>query len=802
MTRVRKRDGSLEPIDISKIHKQTDICKKFPDTNQSELEVDSQIQFYNGITTEQIQETLIKVAIDKVDIDCPNWTFVASNLFLNDVYHKVGKKYNGNKGNPYSIHLKSIIDIGIANGLYVDSFKYNLSEEDINILNDYIKPERDEQFTYLSVKTLYDRYLVKDKEGIPIELPQQMFMLIAIFLTYHEEDRVYWSKKFYDVISTFEVMLATPTLSNARRTRHQLSSCYVGSSPDNIEGIFGDYSEMALLSKFGGGIGWDYSMVRSIAGSIDGHPNIAGGVTPFIKIDNDIALAVDQLGTRKGAIAVYSTIYTKDLYDFIDLKKNNGDDRRRTHDIFPALLINDLFMEAVMKDEDWVMVDPNEVLVELGINLAELWGEDFDKAWQEVLYSDVSRNTLPAMQIWKFIITSYFETGSPFLMFKDTANKRNPNKHAGIIRSSNLCTEIFQNTKPSYYLVQVTLEDGTVIEKPEDIVIKTDNGSKLITAVTQLDYIDGSRVVTIEKVRKGGETAVCNLGSVNLSKVNTKEDFERVIPILVRMLDNVITLNYYPNAKTYHTVKQTRAIGCGVMGEAQMLADQQIMWGSKEHFFKLDEIMEMFSFNVIKSSMQLAIEREPYPQFKGSDWSKGILPAFDLDNMSSGAKSFFVQRPLTYGDKWEELKAMVSTCGVRNGYMMSIAPTSSISILTGTSQSIEPIYKKKWFEENLSGLVPVVAPNLNLDNINYYPSAYDVDQMTIIEAGAIRQRWIDQGQSLNIFARLDKINGRLLSSLYIRGWQLGLKSNYYLRSQSPEVDNSVEDRSMECVGCQ
>jgi len=797
---VLNRDGSLSNMDISKIQKQTVICEKYPDTNQSELEVDSQIQFFDGISTEQIQETLIKTAIEKIDIDRPNWNFVASHLFLNNVYHKVGKKYGGKKGNPYSIPLSSIIETGVKLNRYTSQLGIGF---DLEELSNYIKPERDEQFTYLGIKTLYDRYLVKDMDNTPIELPQQMFMLIAIFLAHKEENKMYWAKKFYDEISSFKVMLATPTLSNARRVRHQLSSCYVGSSPDNIEGIFGDYGEMALLSKFGGGIGWDYSKIRSIAGEIDGHPDVAGGSIPFLKIDNDIAVAVDQLGTRKGAIAVYSSVYTKDFYDFVDLRKNNGEERRRTHEIFPALLLNDRFMEAVQNNEEWIMIDPDEVLKTLGIDLSDLYGKAFSEAWDKVIASDVSRNTVSAVKAWRYVITSYFETGSPFLMFKDNANLRNPNSHSGIIRSSNLCTEIYQNTEPSEYLIQILMEDGSTENLKETDTIRIDGiGFKSANKLSQLDSINGIRIVAIEKIRQGGKTAVCNLGSVNLSKVNTKEAFESSIPTLVRMLDNVITSNYYPNVKTYKTVSQTRAIGAGVMGEAQMLAEAKIHWGTKEHYSHINTIMEMFSYNVIKASADLAEERGAYPEFAGSSWSKGTLPGRDFDNFKPALLELIKDFKGVYSeDEWNYLSDKASK-GVRNGYMMAIAPTSSISILTGTSQAIEPIYKTKWFEENLSGLIPVVAPNISSHTIEYYPSAYEVDQMTIIEAGAVRQRWLDQGQSLNIFAKLGKVNGPLLSKIYFRGWELGLKATYYLRSQSPEENNDVEDRSMECVGCQ
>ncbi|MFA7355259.1 MAG: ribonucleotide reductase N-terminal alpha domain-containing protein, partial [Sulfurimonadaceae bacterium] len=349
MITIIKRNGRTEKLDITKIQKYTSAAVEgLSNVSQSELEVDAQIQFRDGITSKEIQQTLIKTAVDKIDIDAPNWTFVASRLFLFILYHQ------GNGFTGYS-SLKSYFEKGEKEGRLLLGLKemYNLEE-----LEKHIKPERDMQFNYLGVKTLYDRYLIKDRNSNPIELPQHMFMAIAMFLAQKEKNREEWALKFYNMISTFEVMLATPTLSNARTTRHQLSSCYIGSTPDNIEGIFDSYKEMALLSKFGGGIGWDWTNVRSMGSYIDGHKNAAGGTIPFLKITNDIAVAVDQLGTRKGAIAVYMEPWHIDINDFLDLKKNSGEERRRAHDLFPALWINDLFMQRVEEDGIWTLFDP------------------------------------------------------------------------------------------------------------------------------------------------------------------------------------------------------------------------------------------------------------------------------------------------------------------------------------------------------------------------------------------------------------------------------------------------------------
>jgi len=789
MLTVTKRNGRIEPLDISKIKKYTSSAvKDLENVSLSELEVDAKIQFRDQITTTEIQETLIKTAVEKIDIDRPNWTFVAARLFLYDLYHRV----NGHSG--YS-HLKEYFERGEKAGRIVLGLKEKF---DLDDLNSYIKYERDLQFNYLGVKTLYDRYLLKDKAGDPIELPQHMFMAIAMFLAQNEFNPQDWAKKFYDLISKFEVMLATPTLSNARTPRHQLSSCYIGSTPDNIEGIFDSFKEMSLLSKYGGGIGWDWGLVRAMGGNIDGHKNAAGGVIPFLKITNDIAVAVDQLGTRKGAIAVYIEPWHMDISDFLDLKKNSGEERRRTHELFPALWINDLFMKRVENDEIWTLFDPAETP-----DLCELYGEKFEKRYIEYENDEnTTKERLKAKELWKKILTNYFESGSPFLCWKDNANKANPNSHAGLIRSSNLCTEIFQNTKPNYYKIKVIYEDGSIdVFKEEDDVVVDGGITKKAKKITALDYINKKAIFIVEKETEEGKTAVCNLASVNLSKVNTKEDIEKIIPIAVRMLDNVIDLNFYPHAKVKHTNLLSRAIGLGIMGEAQMLAEQGIMWGGYEHFAKIDEIMEAISYNTIKASSNLAIEKGVYPEFSGSKWSKGIFP---IDTANENAKRLVDRGGLFgYTYDWNKLREKVKSDGMRNGYLMAIAPTSSISILVGTTQTIEPIYKRKWFEENLSGIIPVVAPNLSPDTWAYYTPAYELDQKLLIKAGAVRQKWIDQGQSLNIFITLNKASGKYLSDIYLLGWKLGLKSVYYLRSQSPETASvDITDRSIECEGCQ
>jgi len=790
---IQKRNGRKEVLDITKIQKNTIAAtRNLAGVSQSDLELDAQIKFIDGMSSADIQDALIKTAVEKIDIDVPNWTFVASRLFVFDLYHRVGKVTHGIKGKPYC-KLKEYLGYGETAGRIIPGLG---AMYDLDDLDKHIKPDRDFLFNYLGVKTLYDRYLIKNKEGNPIELPQHMFMGIAMFLAQDEDDKQKWAKKFYDVISQFEVMLATPTLSNARTNRHQLSSCYIGSSPDNIEGIFDAYKEMALLSKYGGGIGWDWNSIRSLGGVIDDHKSAAGGTVPFLKITNDIALAVDQLGTRKGAIAVYLEPWHMDIVDFIDLKKNSGEERRRAHDLFPAVWICDLFMKRVLEDATWTLFDPYEVR-----ELSELNGEAFEKKYIEYENDESkTKDQMKAKDLWKKILTSYFESGSPFLGFKDTANKANPNAHRGIIRSSNLCTEIFQNTSPNHYLISLEFEDGSIETFEEDELIKVDSGiTKKANKITALDSLNGKRIFIVEKEKIDGETAVCNLASVNLSKINSREDIARVVPIAMRMLDNVIDLNFYPLRKVKATNLKTRAVGLGVMGEAQMLAEASIVWGSSDHLRKIDMVMESISFNAIQASSNLASEKGQYPTYEGSNWSQGIMPH---DNAPQAANALVERDLFDTGHDWDGLRATIKKQGMRNGYLMAIAPTSSISILVGTTQTIEPVYKRKWFEENLSGLIPVVVPKLSPDTWQYYTPAYEIDQLELIKAAAVRQKWIDQGQSTNIFMSLDKASGKHLHEIYTLAWQLGLKSTYYLRSQSPEAVNDVEDRSLECAGCQ
>jgi ribonucleoside-diphosphate reductase alpha chain len=819
---IKKRAGHMAPLDIKYIQKQTKpACDKWG-LSQSELELDSQFQFYNGMSSKNIQTTLIKTAVSKIDIDVQNWSFVAAELFLNDLYHEVGHLLNGEKGRSYPKFI-TYINKGMKENILSSMFSI-YTEEEFNYMDEIIKPERDELFNYLGILTTYDRYLLRDINGDVFELPQHMFMAIGMFLSQNESDdlieyngkmireKIYWSIRFYDMLSNLYILNGTPTLANARKRFSQLNSCYIGASPDNIEGIFNSYKDMAILSKFGGGIGWDWTLVRSMKSKIQEHKGVAGGVVPWLKINNDVAIAVDQLGTRKGAIAIYLEPWHLDIHDFLDLKKNSGEERRRAHDVFPSLWISDCFMKRVTKDDKWTLFDPYETP-----QLKTLFGEEFEKEYERLENDEtITKETIKAKDLWKKILTSYFESGSPFLTFKDNANKRHMLNHDGIIRSSNLCTEIFGISEPDKYGMKIVTEKNEYIFE-ESKELEHFNGMKLkakeVLNGYKLKLNDGiETVVFAEKtIIQKGKYTVCNLASVNLGRLNTPELQDEWIPVAIRCLDNVIDINYYPVEQTLNFQKDYRGTGLGLMGEAEYLAVNQIMFGSEEHFNTINKIMERISFNAVKSSINLAKIRGKFAKFEGSKWSKGLFHWENFNEVLKEGVEEIAPEIMTILNRnpempWEELRPDLIEFGIRNGYLMAIAPTGTISILAGTTQTIEPIYKTKYLEDNLSGLIPVVAPKLSPDTWNFYPNAYEIEQFDIIKAAVIRQKWIDQGQSLNIFITLEKASGKYLNDLYVLAWKLGLKSTYYLRSKSPEQkhtkENDVMDRKQECVGCQ
>ena len=698
--RVTKRNGALEPLDLSNIHKQTKEAVDGLGLSYEKLELNASISFTDKMKTSDVQQTLIQSALNLIDVDEPNWTFAASRLTLYDLYHSIKYIYNveNARGQVYNaVTFNQYLNFNS------DILSYSIDGFNVNELNDYIEPERDKLFTYLGTKSLIERYLLNSK-GKVVELPQHMFMSLAMFLA-SKEDVKYkteYAKQFYDTMSKLEYLPATPTLSNGRNINGNLMSCAVGTTPDNLSGIFDAYSDQAQGSKHGTGFGWDWTRVRALGGIIGETRDAAGGLVPWMKIENDIAIAVDQLGVRAGAICVSVETWHKDIFDYLDMKRNSGEDKRLTKELFIAISASDLFMRRVEEDADFTLFDPYDVKV-----LTETFGDEFEEHYTkfELLYEtnpELFTNepvVIKAKDLYKKIQKYYWETGMPFWFFKDNANNAHENPELGIIRSSNLCHEIFQAA--------------------------TDNTTNL-----------------------------CNLGSINLSKINTKEQMERVIPIAMRMLDNVIDLNYYAIPMSKDNQLRTRAVGLGVAGEAELLASNHIMYGSQEHFNFIEGLYSNFQTISDIESVKLGTER--------GTWS--------LDSK------------------------------YRNAYRRAIAPTSSISLIFGTSAFTEAVFNKVWTEKNNLGAFKITAPNINTDNYQYYINSYEVNQDDAIKATSIRAKYIDQGQSHNIYYR-PGTTGKQVYDTIMLAWKLKLKSLYYLRSDSAQLEEIKSDKIV-CFGCE
>lgn len=714
---VVKRNGELEVLDISKIQKVTAWACEGLQVSQSELEIESKLMFFDRIKTSDIQNALIKAAASLISVQHPDYSYAAARLLLLSIY-KEG--YNSIEYPSLRSYIAVAVEQKRLNPRLLEIF-------DFEKLDAAIQPKRDLQFNYLGLQTLADRYLIKEtnpvtrKEGKIIELPQMMFMRVAMGLCLYEDNPTERAIEFYEALSTFKFMSSTPTLFNSGTNHAQLSSCYLNTVEDSIHGIFNTIHECANLSKYAGGIGTDWTRVRASGDVIVGTNGKSSGIVPYLKIFNDTAIAVNQSGKRNGAFAAYLEPWHPDLYDFCDLKKNSGDERRRAHDIFPALWCPDLFFKRVKEQGVWSFFSPSA-----HPDLHELYGEAFEKRYEELEAQQAFTFQKPALEVWKKILSSLFETGHPWITMKDEPNRRNPQDHIGVIHNSNLCTEISLNTSDS-------------------------------------------------------ETAVCNLGSINLSLVDSYDDLPKLIRTAVRMLDNVIDINFYPSGKALESNLKHRPIGLGVMGYTEYLVKRGIDWESEEHLKEVDVLFEHISFNAIAASVELARERGAYNSFYGSKWSKGLMP---IDTARDKTQTLRME--------WAELRDKVATHGIRNCNIMAIAPTATISNIVGTTPCIEPIYKRQYSKSNLSGTFIVVDPCLTkYDRQDLCKEAFEIDTSWVIRSAAIRQKWIDQAQSVNIFVKAS-IKGSELSNIYMSAWELGLKTTYYLRSQSKSLNESKE----------
>ncbi|MCZ8538185.1 ribonucleoside-diphosphate reductase subunit alpha [Paenisporosarcina quisquiliarum] len=697
-------------------------------------------------TNAQWSQAMVLESLSHLDEDEPYWTFVAAHIYLAQVYSELASSRNCSSREVYKDFNRHLNDLS-DKGLYDISLLQAYTKEEIKVLGEILEPERDRLFTYIGLKTLMDRYVAKNYDHSPAELPQERWLIIAMTLMQNEKsNRLEKVKEAYWAMSNLYMTVATPTLSNAGKPHGQLSSCFIDTVDDSLQGIYDSNTDVATLSKYGGGIGIYMGKVRSRGSSIRGFKGASSGVLPWIKQLNNTAVSVDQLGQRQGAIAVYLDVWHKDILPFLDLKLNNGDERLRAHDIFTGVCLPDIFMEKVEAREEWTLFDPHEVRSIMGYSLEDFYDEtrgggSFREKYQACVADErLSKEIVPAIDIMKRIMRSQLETGVPFMFYRDEVNRMNTNKHEGMIYSSNLCTEIFQNMSATQF-ESITLEDDVIVTR-----------------------------------RKPGDFVVCNLSSINLGKAVPAGVLERLIEIQVRMLDNVIDLNMIPVPQAERTNARYRGIGLGTFGWHHLLALKGIRWESDEAVKFADELYEEIAYFTVRASMNLSREKGPYPLFKGSEFHTG---------------EYFANRGYS-SMKWRELRLDIAMNGMRNGYLMAIAPNSSTSILAGSTASIDPIFQKSYSEEKKDYKIPVTVPDLNQETTWFYKSAYFINQHWTLKQNAARQRHIDQGVSLNLYVQ-NTIKAKELLDLHLDAWASGLKTTYYVRSTSVEM--------MECESC-
>ena len=707
------------------------------------------LEYKTDYTKEEIVNLLVLSAVERISADEPDWTYVASAIYLDHLYEKAsqsrGYDLKRKYGSFYQL-VMTLTDMGIYNPALLNEY----TEDELNVLEAVIDPSKDQLFTYIGIRTLSDRYLAKSHKGCLYELPQERFMVIAMTLMMNEprEHRNELIKEAYWALSNLYMTVATPTLANAGKSYGQLSSCFIDTVDDSLQGIYDSNTDIANLSKNGGGIGVYLGKIRARGSDIKGFKGVSSGIIPWMKQLNNTAVSVDQLGQWQGAIAVYLDVWHKDIFAFLEARLNNGDERFRTHDLFTGVCIPDLFMELVKERGTWYLFDPHEVRKIMGYSLEDYFDEEagsgqFRQKYMEcVNHPQLSKKEIPAIEVFKAVMISQLETGTPYMFYRDTVNRLNANRHKGMIYCSNLCTEITQNQSPTTVIEQRT-EDGKII---------------------------------IEKTP--GDSVVCNLSSISLAKAVKEDVLERLIKIQVRMLDNVIDLNTIPVIQANMTNKNYRAIGLGTFGWHHLLALEGISWESEKAVEYCDHLYEKIAYLTIKSSVDLAKEKGAYPYFKGSDWDTG---------------EYFDQRGYD-SDVWSELKDAVHTYGIRNGYLMAVAPNSSTAIIAGSTSGIDPIFGREYSEEKKNYRIPVTAPDLNLETMWYYKSVYLIDQKWSILQNARRQKHIDQGISFNLYVRND-IKARDLLNLHLTAWETGVKTTYYVRSTSSAV---IE----ECDSCQ
>jgi ribonucleoside-diphosphate reductase alpha chain len=760
---VTLADGSRVPLDIDRINTiVAEACINLADVSESEIIEEALKNLYDGVSMAELSTSLVITARTLIEKE-PNYSYAAARLLLDNLRTEalgfLGVAENATLGEMSELYARAL-PVYVNRGIELELLAPSLRDFDMETLGKALLPERDLQFTYLGLQTLYDRYFIHSDE-VRFELPQIFFMRVAMGLASEEANKTERAIEFYRLLSSFDYMSSTPTLFNAGTLRPQLSSCYLTTVPDDLGGIYGAIRDNAMLSKWAGGLGNDWTPVRALGSYIKGTNGKSQGVVPFLKVVNDTAVAVNQGGKRKGAVCSYLETWHMDIEEFVELRKNTGDDRRRTHDMNTANWIPDLFMKRVFDGGDWTLFSPNDVP-----DLHDLYGRAFEERYQQYEAMAASgdlklHKTVKAENLWRKMLGMLFETGHPWVTFKDPCNLRSPQQHTGVIHSSNLCTEITLNTNAE-------------------------------------------------------EIAVCNLGSVNLAQHVGEngldlDKLQQTVTTAVRMLDNVIDINYYsvPQARTSNF--RHRPVGLGLMGFQDALYKQHLAYGSDAAVDFADRSMEAISYFAIEASSALAEERGSYSSFEGSLWSKGVLPIDSLNNLVNHRGSDYIEVDRSQTLDWDSLRETVKTRGMRNSNVMAIAPTATIANITGVSQSIEPTYQNLYVKSNLSGEFTVVNPYLIADlkerglwdgvmvnDLKYYDgsvqsidrvpedlksiyaTAFEVEPRWLVDAASRRQKWIDQAQSLNLY--INNASGKKLDVTYRMAWYRGLKTTYYLRS--------------------
>lgn len=711
------------------------LAEKYEVFDKPSLDLDEKLQ------------ALIRAAVELASAEAPHWDKIAARLRYLDFARHLAESEAKRGITNFVAKLRYLT----AKELYGSYILENYTEQELRAASRFIVAERNHLYSYAGLDLLLSRYVIHTHHGVALESPQEMYLGIALHLAMLEEPsvRMDWVRRFYDMLSLQQVTMATPTLANARKPYHQLSSCFIDTVPDSLDGIYRSLDSFAKVSKWGGGMGLYFGKVRATGAAIRGFEGAAGGVIRWIRLVNDTAVAVDQLGVRQGACAVYLDAWHKDLPEFLQLRTNNGDDRMKAHDIFPAVCYPDLFWKLAKEDLDapWFLMDPHEIEMVMGYALEDFWGEEWEKRYRAcVAEPRIDKRVISVKEIVRLILKSVVETGTPFAFYRDTVNRLNPNPQAGMIYCSNLCTEIAQNMSA---VESVRTE------------IKTEAGDTVVQVTT-----------------RPGDFVVCNLASLNLGRIDvtSHEELRSVVRTAVRALDNVIDLNEALLAYARLTNGKYRSIGLGVSGYHHMLAKNAVRWESEEHLAFVDDVFSRINYAAIEASSDLAAEKGSYGCFAGSDWQTG---------------DYFRKRGYE-SEAWQELAAKVRAQGMRNAYLLAVAPTSSTSILVGTTAGVAPIMKRFFLEEKKGAILPRIAPDLSMKTFWYYKSAHTVDQNWSVRAAGVRQRHIDQAQSVNLYITND-FTFRQVLALYIKAYEEGVKTIYYVRSKSLEVE--------ECESC-